>query len=115
MCGQTSKERKNIDGKAYAEQKNMAREDEMSHYMRDFASKGVSCDSVPFTTLDSGQSYVQSCAGLTREAEELPLSCKENNWCALDLDNMLACRGYGDIRFCGIKQIFPDLTMWLSI
>ena len=79
----------------------LKQEDEMSHYKRDYGAIGVSCNSIPLTTLDSGRSYVQSCAGLTKEAEELPWSYKENNWCASDFNDMLVCKGYGDVNFCG--------------
>ena len=34
-----------------------------------------------------------------------------SNWCASDFDEMLAYKRYGDISYCGIKQMPPYLII----
>ena len=103
MSGQTSKKRKEVEGWAYAEQKSMTREDEISHDMRYLKARRVSCERIPLPNFDSGQSDLQLRAGL-KEAEEMQWSYKGSDWCASDFEKMLAYEIYGDISDCGIEQ-----------
>ena len=109
MSGLSCKQKKVFKGLAYAERKNMCREDSLSCANRIYDGGGqrgiVPIDSIPLHKFQNGQSCIQWWAGWMKAAAEVPKSYNKKTrpaWFSAEISTYVR---YDAIKYCGIMQV----------
>jgi hypothetical protein len=115
MSGLSCKQGKVLKGFAYAEGKNMSREDSLSGANRIYDGGGqrgiVPIDTIPLQKFQTGQSCIQWWAKWMNEAAEVPASYNGNSrpaWFSSEISTYIR---YGPIKYCGIMQVPQHLYL----
>ena len=119
MSGRSCKEGKVFKGYAYAEGKNMSREDSLSGANRIYDGEGqrgiVPIDPIPLPKFQTGQSCIQWWAKWMSNAAEVPASYNRKSrpaWFPSEINTYIR---YGAIKYCGIMQVpqhLYDIRGW---